>query len=61
MRRLLVAVVTLLTITAACTASPTAAKQKPAEPTVPAHTGATDSTVVKTAEERNGNTMGSGH
>ena len=61
MRRSFVAVVTFLTATVACTASPTATERKPAEPTAPAHASATDSTVVQTAEERNGNTMGSGH
>lgn len=59
MRRLIIAAVFLLATTA-CTVSPTAAKRQADTPARPSHAGAADSAQAA-ADERNGNTMGSGH
>lgn len=59
MRRFIIAAVFLFATTA-CTVSPTAAKRQADTPTRPSHTSVADSAQAA-ADERNGNTMGSGH
>lgn len=61
MRRFTIVAVSVIAV-AACTASPTAVPRQASKSTRSSYTGATDSvTSQMTTEDRNGNTMGSGH